>query len=50
MLLWDLGERLQLPACDRTFKDVRLFLVLGELQDVLPHPLGLSHLCATFTK
>lgn len=44
MLLWDWEERLQSPSCDRTFKDGWLLLVIGELQDVLPHPLGLPNL------
>lgn len=50
MLPWDSGETLQLPTCDRTFKDGQLVLVLSELQDVLPHPLGLSHPCAASTE
>lgn len=41
---------LQLPTCDRTFKNGHLVLVLNELQGVLPHPLRLSHPCATSTE
>lgn len=50
LLPWDSGETLQLLTCGRTSKDAQLVLVLNELQDVLSHPLGLSHPCATSTE